>query len=169
MYQIPIRYVDTKNTKWLCKYLKYEIPNGYVHTKHRQIAAALPWSSLYRARQPERYCARVVHKVNSLLIFVLFFFVLLLSSQLLLFHFPHQSYLWIFILPEIRVFASFPHLVRIDLSDTCIDDRAFDTIGSHCKGLQVKTRCRDVTINNCNYLRTTQSWKGRSWRFPTQR
>ena len=36
-----------------------------------------------------------------------------------------------------RVFASFPNLVRINLADTCIDDRAFDTIGSHCKGLQV--------------------------------
>ena len=92
-YQMPIRYVDTKNTKWICRYLKYEIPNGYVHTKHRQIAAALPWSSLYRARQPERYCARVVHKVNSLHIFVFFLVVcLLLSSQLLLFHFPHQSF-----------------------------------------------------------------------------
>ena len=27
--------------------------------------------------------------------------------------------------------------MRINLADTCIDDRAFDTIGSHCKGLQV--------------------------------
>ena len=126
----------------------------YVNTKHRQVAAALPWSSLYRARQPERYCARVVHKVNLLLIFVLALFSLLLSRQFLLFHFPHQSLIWKFTLPESRVFASFPHLVRIDLSDTCIDDRAFDTIGSHCKGLQVKTRRRDVTLNYCNFSPT---------------
>jgi len=54
------------------------------------------------------------------------------------------------IVPElfIRVFASFPHLVRIDLSDTCIDDRAFDTIGSHCKGLQVLEISHSTVTDN---------------------
>lgn len=43
------------------------------------------------------------------------------------------------IIPElfIRVFSAFPRLVRIDLSGTCIDDRAFNTIGSTCKLLRL--------------------------------
>jgi len=54
------------------------------------------------------------------------------------------------IIPElfIRVFASFPNLVRINLADTCIDDRAFDTIGSHCRGLQVLEVSQSTVTDN---------------------
>ena len=90
-YQIPIRYVDTKTTKQICSYLKYEIPNGYVNTKHRQIAAALPWSSLYRARQPERYCARVVHKV-TLFRYLCWFFLFVVVTSIIIISFSPSKF-----------------------------------------------------------------------------
>ena len=37
----------------------------------------------------------------------------------------------------IPIFKNFPHLVKIDLSDNIIDDRAFDNIGSTCHSLRV--------------------------------
>ena len=167
MYQIPIRYVDTKNTKWLCKYLKYEIPNGYVHTKHRQIAAALPWSSLYRARQPERYCARVVHKVNSLLIFV-FFLACCCHVNYYYFIFPikvlnHPSWNQGFcIVSTPREDRLVRHLHR----RSCLWHhwKPLQGAAGQDKMQRLGTKLSQLLADS----RTTQSWKGRSWRFPTQ-